>query len=259
MVPRWSNDAEHESEASSGKFFQQNPFTHLHRAVLASFVRAMFSLPRCLVVCAGMVAVTLFSGCSSSRASGTSGLPGVRAALLPPGFHGRLTNRTMQPRYITIHSTANRGGTAAQHAKLLLGKGLKSKNGPRFGRSGWVNWHFTVDDKEAVQHMLTTEESDHADYGGQGDTSSIGIEICEFSSSSRQAAAIDRAARLAATLANRHGIPTTNIVPHRHWPRWDFKYGKPCPRILLERGPAPGGWVEGAKWRGFLAKVEKYR
>lgn len=165
----------------------------------------------------------------------------------------------MRPRYLTIHSTANRGGTAAQHARLLLGKGLRSKNGPRFGRSGWVNWHFTVDDREVVQHLLPTEEGDHADYGGLGDTASIGIEICEFSSPARQAAAIDRAARLAATLAKRYGIPTSHIVPHKHWPRWDFKHGKPCPRILLERGPGLGGWVEGAKWRSFLAKVERFR
>lgn len=227
--------------------------------VAASFVRPMLSLPRSLFLYGGILCALWFSGCTSSTSSRGGAIPGVRSALLAPGFHGRLTNRTMRPRYITIHSTANRGGTAEQHARLLLGKGLRSKNGPRFGRSGWVNWHFTVDDREAVQHLLPTEEGDHADYGGLGDTASIGIEICEFSSPSRQAAAIDRAARLAARLSKQYGIPVKNIVPHKHWPRWDFKYGKPCPRILLERGRGPGGWVEGAKWRGFLAKVEKYR
>lgn len=165
----------------------------------------------------------------------------------------------MQPRYITIHSTANRGGTAAQHAQLLSRKGIRSKNNPRFGRSGWVTWHYTVDDREAVQHLLTSEQGDHADYGQTGDRASIGIEICEFSESSRQAAAIDRAARLAAFVAGKHRIPTRNIVPHHHWPRWDFPHGKPCPRILLERGRAPGGWIEGKKWNAFLSRVEQYR
>jgi N-acetylmuramoyl-L-alanine amidase len=184
----------------------------------------------------------------------------VRMTLLPPNVHGRLVNRTMQPRYITIHSTENRGGTADEHARYLLVKGKRSKNNPRFGRSGWVTWHYTVDDREICEHLLPTEQGDHADYGGPGDTQSIGIEICEFRDPMRQAAAIDRAARLAATLADRFSIPTTNIVPHMHWPRWDFKYGKPCPHILLDRDKhAPGGWRTGGKWATFLVTVNRYR
>jgi N-acetylmuramoyl-L-alanine amidase len=184
----------------------------------------------------------------------------VRNALLPPNVHGRLVRRTMQPRFITIHSTENRDATAAQHARFLLNKGKRSKNNPRFGRSGWVTWHYTVDDREAVQHLLPTEQGDHADYGGPGDTSSIGIEICEFRNRTRQAAALDRAARLTAALANRFGINTANVVPHKHWPRWDFRDGKPCPRILLEHDRhARGGWRVGGKWNAFLAQVERYR
>jgi N-acetylmuramoyl-L-alanine amidase len=184
----------------------------------------------------------------------------LHQALLPPNVHGRLVNRTMRSRYLTIHSTENLGATAAQHARLLLGKGKSSRNNPRFGRSGWVSWHYTVDDSEIYQHLLPTEQGDHADYGGIGDTESIGIEICEFRSPARQAAAIDRAARLAAALADRDNIPTANIVPHKHWPRWDFKYGKPCPRILLDRDrSSPDGWRIGAKWQSFLARVEQYR
>lgn len=187
-------------------------------------------------------------------------MAGVRSGLLPPNTHGRLVARTMRPRFLTIHSTANVGGTAAQHARLLLGPGLRSKNNPRFGRSGWVAWHYTVDDREAWQHLLPTEQGDHADYGGGGDRTSIGIEICEFRDPARQAAAIDRAARLAAALSKRYGIPARAIVPHQHWPRWDFPHGKPCPRILLTRDRrAPGGRARGEKWERFLAKVERYR
>jgi N-acetylmuramoyl-L-alanine amidase len=166
----------------------------------------------------------------------------------------------MRPRYLTIHSTQDVGATAAEYARYLAIKGKRSRNNPRFGRSGWVVWHFSVDDREAVEHLLPTEQGDHADYGGVGDRQSIGIEICEFRDPRRQAAAVDRAARLAAELASRYHIPTRNIVPHMHWPRWDFKYGKPCPRILLERDRrAPGGWRLGAKWRAFIARVERYR
>ena len=200
-----------------------------------------------------------FASCASSTHRG-SRLPGVRQALLPPNVHGRLVSRTMRPRYLTIHSTANMDATSADHAQYLLVKGKRSKNNPRFGRSGWVVWHFTVDDREAVEHLLPSEQGDHADYGGVGDRQSIGIEICEFRSRSRQAASINRAARLAAILANQWGIPTRNIVPHKHWPRWDFRYGKPCPRILLERDPrARGGWRLGEKWKRFIARVKWYR
>jgi N-acetylmuramoyl-L-alanine amidase len=187
-------------------------------------------------------------------------MPGVRLALLPANVHGRLIARTMRPEYITIHSTANIDATAAQHADYLIVKGKRSRNNPRFGRSGWVTWHFTVDDRDAVEHLLPTEQGDHADYGGPGDRQSIGIEICEFRNRARQSAAIDRAARLAATLADRWGIPTRSIVPHMHWSRWDFRHGKPCPRILLERDHnAPGGWRLGAKWKTFIARVKRYR
>ena len=208
-----------------------------------------------VLICAG-----LFSfGCSAPDYR-DSGLRGVRVALLPPNVHGRLVARTMRPRYITVHSTQGMDTTAATYARYLFVKGKKSRNNPRFWRSGWVVWHFSVDDREAVEHLLPTEQGDHADYGGGGDRQSIGIEICEFRDRRRQAAAIDRAARLTADLAQRYGIPTRNIVPHMHWPRWDFKYGKPCPRILLERDRrARGGWRLGAKWRAFIARVNRYR
>ena len=207
-----------------------------------------------------LVGACLFSSGCSGPEYGASGLRGVRVALLPPNVHGRLVARTMRPRYITIHSTQDMEATAATYERYLIIKGKRSRNNPRFGRSGWVVWHFSVDDREAVEHLLPTEQGDHADYGGGGDRQSIGIEICEFRDRRRQAAAIDRAARLTAELANRYGIPTRNIVPHMHWPRWDFKYGKPCPRILLERDRrARGGWRLGAKWRAFIARVQRYR
>ena len=210
--------------------------------------------PLLLLAWAGLLA-SCISGDRSSSA-----LPGVRVALLPPNVHGRLVARTMRPRYITIHSTQDVGATAAMYVRYLTLKGKRSQNNPRFGRSGWVVWHFSVDDREAVEHILPTEQGDHADYGGLGDRESIGIEICEFRDPRRQAAAIDRTARLTAMLSKRYGIPTRNIVPHMHWPRWDFRYGKPCPRILLQRDRrAPGGWRLGAKWKAFIARVERYR
>lgn len=218
----------------------------------------MSLLSRLAITITAGVALLFLPGCASGPRG--AGAPEVRETLLPANVHGRLVNRTMRPQYITIHSTSNMNGTAAQHASLLSRQGLRSKNNPRFGRSGWVTWHYTVDDHETVQHLLPTEQGDHADYGGSGDTASIGVEICEFHSAARQAAALDRAARLTASLANRYRIPTRNIVPHKHWPRWDYKHGKPCPRILLDRDPnSPDGKGLGTKWQAFIAKVERYR
>jgi N-acetylmuramoyl-L-alanine amidase len=213
-----------------------------------------------LLIVAALPALIL-PGCST-RIESSSTAAGVRinSAILPPNVHGRLVNRTMRPAYITIHSTENRGATAYNHAQLLLRKGMRSRNNPRFGRSGWITWHYTVDDRGAWQHLLPTEQGDHADYGGPGDRSSIGIEICEFRNKAQQAKAIDNAARLAASLADRYGIPSSRIVPHHHWPRWDFRNGKPCPRIFLERDRrAPGGWREGSRWTDFVRLVDRYR
>jgi len=220
----------------------------------------MTGLARLLIIAGG--SALILAGCATRESGGggtAAGIP-VNSALLPPNVHGRLVNRTMQPSYITIHSTSNRGATAYNHAQLLLRKGMRSRNNPRFGRSGWITWHYTVDDRGAWQHLLPTEQGDHADYGGPGDRTSIGIEICEFRNKTQQAQAIDNAARLTASLANRFAIPSSRIVPHHHWPRWDFHSGKPCPRIFLERDRrAPGGWREGARWDDFVRLVDKYR
>jgi len=201
----------------------------------------------------------VLGGVSSSTfaAKPPGGGPAIRKTLLPPNVHGRLVKRTMSPGYITIHATENPESTAARHALYLSNKGKRS--GIK-GRSGWVTWHFTVDNREIVQHLLATEQGDHADFGGKGDRNSIAIEICEFSNPRKQAAALDRAARLAVALADRYDIPTREIVPHKHWPRPDFPYGKPCPKILLARDSSvPGSWCLGVKWKQFLAHVNRYR
>jgi N-acetylmuramoyl-L-alanine amidase len=203
----------------------------------------------------------ILAGCSAGG-GGSRAVGGVRvnSSILPPNIHGRLVKRTMRPSYITIHSTSNRGATAYNHAQLLQRKGMRSRNNPRFGRSGWITWHYTVDDRGAYQHLLPTEQGDHADYGGTGDRSSIGIEICEFRNKAQQAKAIDNAARLTASLADQYGISSSRIVTHHHWPRWDYRHGKPCPRILLDRDRhAPGGWREGARWNDFVRLVDRYR
>lgn len=174
----------------------------------------------------------------------------LRADMVRSGTHGRKVVRPMTPRYITIHSTQNYTADAAQHAKALKNGALRSAK-TRFGnRIGYLIWHFTVDDKEAIQHMPTREQGEHADFRGPGNRLSIGIEMCEHRGSNRSAT-IERTAKLTAILMKKHGIPLRNVVPHYHWPRWGrFPPRKNCPHFLLDNGRP------GRKWRWFLSRVD---
>ena len=123
----------------------------------------------------------------------------------------------------------------------------------KWNRTGYVTWHFTVDDRMAIQHLPLNIQGEHADHDGPGNRSSIAIEICEFGDSARQAAAVARTAKLVAWLRRQHGIPLARVVPHYHWPQHHFgSHQKNCPRILMDGGrPGP-------RWAAFLRQVERY-
>jgi|SRR5690554_3459935 len=137
----------------------------------------------------------------------------------------------MDPKYITVHNTANTstGANAKAHAKYLLsGAG---------GRS--VSWHFTVDDTEIYQHLPTDESGWHTgDGNGPGNRRSIGIEICENRDGDFEKA-VENAQWLIRKLMAEHNIPIENVVPHKKWT------GKNCPRKLLDR------------WDEFAAGIQK--
>lgn len=141
------------------------------------------------------------------------------------------------PKYITIHDTANpnKGADALAHLKYL--KSDTASNIP-------VSWHFTVDDKQIVQHLPLDEVGWHAGDGnkGPGNTSSIGIEICENSDGNRQKAE-ENAAELVADLLKYFSLPIESVVQHNKWT------GKNCPHILRSR---PGGW------EGFIERVKAH-
>ena len=170
--------------------------------------------------------------------------------LLPRDRKGRRTWKKMRPRYITIHSTQNDkpGADARRHALALQRGKLRSGRG-----SGYLTWHFTVDDKRTVQHLPTTEQGEHADLDGPGNRTSIGIEICE-NEDGNLSQAIDRAAKLAAVMMKAHKIPLSRVVPHYHWPRprYGRPWHKPCPLPLLDNGRP------GRKWQAFKRKVNSY-
>jgi N-acetylmuramoyl-L-alanine amidase len=176
----------------------------------------------------------------------------LRVDMVRRGTHGRKVVRPMTPRYITIHATENYSADAAQHSLALKNGALRSPKTRYGNRIGYLIWHFTVDDHRAIQHMPTNEQGEHADFGGPGNRLSIGIEMCE-NRSGNLSATVERTARLTAVLMKRNGIPLGNVVPHYHWPRrGKHPPNKNCPHFLMQNGRP------GAKWRGFLGRVNYY-
>ncbi len=170
----------------------------------------------------------------------------VTQDFIPSGRFGRRVKDPLQPRFITIHSTQNPRGDALAHAKAL-------KNGKiRGGVTGYLDWHFTVQDDLAIQHLPTTERGEHADFDGPGNTSSIAIEMCEHQGNDLPNT-IDRTAGLTAWLMYTHRIPLSNVVPHHHWPRQGYDPPhKNCPHFLLDGGQP------GPTWRWFQARVRAH-
>ena len=172
--------------------------------------------------------------------------------MVPKGVHGRKVYRPMRPRFITIHSTQNWTAGAERHAVALQRGALRAPKRIGGNRIGYLIWHFTVDDRQAIQHMPTTEQGEHADFDGPGNRYSIGIEMCENRGNNR-AATIERTAKLTAYLMKKYDIPLSNVVPHYHWPRHGCNpEHKNCPWFLLDNGRP------GAKWNWFLGKVNYY-
>ena len=168
----------------------------------------------------------------------------VRRDFIPAGRYGRRYRRAMRPKYITIHSTQNYSGDAYDHAKALKRGKLRG------GVSGYLFWHYTVQDNVAIQHLPTNERGEHADFDGPGNRHSIAIEMCEHRGNN-MALTVDRTAKLTAWLMKTHGIPLSNVVPHYHWPREGYNPAKKnCPHFLLDNGKP------GATWRWFLSRVK---
>jgi N-acetylmuramoyl-L-alanine amidase len=148
----------------------------------------------------------------------------------------------MNPRYITIHNTANTavGAGDEMHARYLLN-----------GASGRVvSWHYTVDDDSATQHLPTNKNGWHAGDGehGEGNRYSIGIEICE-NADGDFSKAVANAIELVVYLMKEHNIDVDHVVPHQHWS------GKYCPRKLLSQWGSIKNRIKVA-YKGL--KVEKY-
>ena len=143
---------------------------------------------------------------------------------------GRSNKRT----YITIHETANtsKGANAQAHANLQSN-----------GNSRAANWHWQVDDKQAIQ-SFTHDFSLFAagDGKGTGNRDSVHIEIC-VNSDGDYVKAVKNAAALTRKIMAEENIPLSRVVQHNHWS------GKNCPTGLRQGR-------EGLNWHKFISLVK---
>ena len=143
----------------------------------------------------------------------------------------------MKPEYITIHQTGNtaKGADAKAHAAYLKNAAPNP------------SWHFTVDDKEAYQHLPLDTNGWHAGDGtnGPGNRKSIGIEIC-INKDGNLTKAEANGAELAAKLIKEVG--TLKKFPACMKQHYDWS-GKNCPAQIRGR---KNGWAD------FLKAVEKH-
>lgn len=163
----------------------------------------------------------------------------IKMDFLPMSASNR-PGRSLSPTFITQHETGNNraGADAEMHARYIKGADARSRS---------VSWHYTVDDKQIIQHLPTNEVAWHA--GPDGNSRSIGIELCVNSDGDFQKAK-ENAAWLIRRLMRNLNIPLANVVTHKHWT------GKNCPARLLNEwtsfkrlistvssGPQTGGVV----------------
>lgn len=153
-------------------------------------------------------------------------IPGITDALIPRGRVDR-PGTSITATSVTIHNTDNpdRGANAKAHARAIVSGSLLGE----YLRS----WHFTVDDTSIYRHIPISEMAYHAGKRA-GNTTSIGVEICQNSDLDAPKA-YRNAAGLAAQLLKEIGkSPAEGLKQHHDWS------GKDCPGVLRHK---PGGWA----------------
>jgi len=138
--------------------------------------------------------------------------------------------KTNKKKYIVVHETDNErsGADADAHARLQYN-----------GNSRLASWHWTVDDKEAVQ-SLEHHWSCWAAGSDKGNKEGIQIEIC-VNSDGNYLKALKNAAELVAKIMKEENIQIQNIVQHNYFS------GKNCPRNMR---------VGKVSWTQFISMVK---
>ena len=164
---------------------------------------------------------------ASSLEGIAAALPGITDAMIPKGRVDR-PGTAITATSVTIHNTDNpdRGANAKAHARAIVSGSLLGE----YLRS----WHFTVDDISIYRHITISEMAYHAGKRA-GNTTSIGVEICQ-NTDLDEAKAYRNAAWLAAQLLKQIGkTPANGLKQHNDWS------GKDCPNVLRHKH---GGWAE---------------
>ncbi|MFJ9462160.1 DUF5776 domain-containing protein [Viridibacillus arvi] len=139
----------------------------------------------------------------------------IRKNLVSQSIINSVTSSTGNGRkWITVHETDNERATANADAH-----GRLQAN----GNSRSASWHYSVDDKEAVQsfnHNIRCWAA--GDGSGNGNYNSIHVEIC-VNEGGDYKKAVKNAAELVKKIMKDENISLANVVQHNHWS------GKNCP------------------------------
>lgn len=138
----------------------------------------------------------------------------------------------MEPKYITVHNTANDASAANEIA-------FHNRN------DNQVSYHVAIDDKEVIQCIPFDRNAWHCgDSGGlkSGNRTSIGIEICySKSGGERYKQAEENAVQYIAKLLKQFGWGIDRVKKHQDWS------GKYCPHRILSEN----------RWNSFLKRIEQ--
>lgn len=153
----------------------------------------------------------------------------VYVDLIPEENETSRSGNIIIPTSITAHNTGNSKADGKDHTKWID------------VTTAYVSWHFTVDDKGIWQELPINEKAWHAGDGanGQGNSTSIAIEICEHEGIDWEKAK-ENAAKLMKFLLT-HVSTIKDVVPHQKWS------GKYCPHKILDEG-----------WDSFKSYVLNY-
>lgn len=128
---------------------------------------------------------------------------------------------------VTIHSTANPKSTAIDERNWLVNPSNKSG----------ASWNICVDEVEAIISIPLDEKSNHSG-SSVGNTTSIGIEICE---SGDREKTLKNAIEVTVYVLKKFNLTYKDLKQHYDWNK------KNCPRILRDTG----------RWEWFVNEVKK--
>ena len=150
--------------------------------------------------------------------------------------------RFNKKKFLVIHQTGNaaRGANAQMHATYQI-------NNTKYKDPREASWHYSVDDKEAIQSFTHDVSCYHtSDGSGDGNMHSIAIEGC-INADGNYIKSVENMARLAAKILKDEKISIMNMKQH-----YDFARDKKnCPAQIR-------GGKDGIDWAKFVQMVQGF-